>query len=205
MLNPMSNPFPAENERIPSIPMRYSSTSRRSFPQDRHDEFRDYMLYHRNETLSHWVGEIATIYLRAARLLAAKDDPIAICLEDEVFDARTLWVVHDHLAAHWRAKFLEKNLTEGPAFVIGRTGNEVFRASYSGLIGMFRFWVLNNTRHWSVKTPDLVRLICRVIVGEHGATGQTFEMALFDAFAHLFPVPGIQPLTASFPPFRTWL
>lgn len=92
--------------------MAYRPRSRPMFPRDLHHDIRDHMHDTRAETLALWTGWAADRYLAAVRLLGLRDDPVADSLETFVhFDLRSLFVAHDHMAAHWRHQWLPRHLS----------------------------------------------------------------------------------------------
>ncbi len=171
--------------------MAYVPRTRPAFPGDLQHDFRDYMLDQRLGTLADWHGEAADCYLRAARLTGvAHTDPIAVCLaEDDVFDARTIWVAHDHMAAHWRATCLEAVKGGREGYLVG-PDLEFYCQSYAGLLFLFRAFLRRQVALWATAFPEILWLFCRAVTGEHTMTGQETEAALGLELYALYPVPG---------------
>jgi len=166
--------------------MAYQPRSHPNFPGDIQHDFRDFMLDNRLETLAEWQGRAAEVWLRAARLTRRMTDPLALCLaDDDRFDARTLWVAHDHMAAHWRACHMAEAM-------LGRKwiDNPHFHASYAGLLFRFRRFLCHQIDVWYDLKPDLLELFLLSVTGEHTARGQNVEAELFFTLADLYGVPG---------------
>lgn len=172
--------------------MAYAPRSRPAFPGDRQHDVRDHQLDLRLDTLAGWVGTAAGLYLRAAIIVGVEaSDPIADTLRaDDRFDARTLWVVHDHMAAAWRAHEMPRILAEPFRFIGAEDDRSVMTWAPSGLMMLFRRSLKDQTEGWGLSRPAVLRLFLRTLVADHGRTGQRLEAELFFALAHLYPVPG---------------
>jgi hypothetical protein len=172
----------------------YAPKSRPNFPGDLQHDLRDHLYACRLDTLAEWVGEASHIYLRAAGILRRrKTDPLAVALDmDHRFDARTLWVAHDHMAAHWRAACLPKVMQSPGKMLWGpsRLANPL--NSYGCLTAIFRDWLRLQTTHWADRHPDVLELFLLAVVGEHTRTGQSVEAELFFTLAWTYPVPGVE-------------
>lgn len=164
-------PFPGT-----CVHMAYLPRSAMTFPGDIH---RDFQIERRLDTISEWVGLAAQIYLNAARMLDLMSDPIADCLAaDHIFDARTVWAVHDHMANHWRAHWLERALA-GTHLRVEPPFKCVPIYTYRDLQYAFRRWLLEEPRLWSVSNAPRFRLMYRAIVGNHNHNGKADELAFF--------------------------
>lgn len=173
--------------------MAYVPKSPPVFTGDIQHDFRDHMLAKRVDTLSDWVGEASHVYLRAADILRCRQtDALAVSLDsDDQFDARTLWVAHDHMAAHWRnGQMREVMKRDGLMWGPGKLFSMV--NSYAELLALFRQWLCSQVTAWADRKPDLLELFLLAVVGEHTRTGQSVEAELFFALVRLYPVPGIR-------------
>lgn len=178
----------------PTLTMDHVARTRPCFPGDLQHDFRDFQLAQRLPTLSQWVSTAADTYLRAARILGvARTDPIADTLGADLrFDARSLLVAHDHMAAYWRAEHMPAIL-KGKLRLIGPEGARPLHLSCScaGLLFAFREWLDLSIDRWATHTPWTLNLFLRAVVGDHTATGQTFEAELWYTLAHIYRVPGV--------------
>lgn len=176
----------------PGAVMRYNPRSAMAFRGDIQHDLRDFMLDRRLATLSDWVGEAANLYLRAARILRVHDrDALAISLAaDHRFDARTLFVAHDHMAAHWRANRLPKVMAGRGKMWWGPKKLMNHLDSYGELMAIFRDWIRCNVQAWSDHRQDVLELFLLAVVGDHTRTGQAVEAELFHTLGKLYPVPG---------------
>ncbi len=166
--------------------MAYTPRSKPAFRTDLQHDIRDDLLDNRLATLTLWSDVATGAYLAAAGLLDIRDDPVAICLAaDDVYDARTLWLAHDRMAAHWRQAHLPSRLAPGPIDLDGESGKLV---TYAGMRACFRRWLLGETRVWCVARPQLVRLMCLAMVGDHTRSGQKSEADLYFNLCDLYPV-----------------
>ncbi|OYW60778.1 MAG: hypothetical protein B7Z31_03675 [Rhodobacterales bacterium 12-65-15] len=181
--------------------MAYLPKTPPAFQGDIQHDLRDHLGDQRLLTLSDWVGEASTLYLRAADILRLRQqDALAITLDaDERFDARSLWVAHDHMAAHWRAHRLPEvmagrgRLSWPPAMLCNPVD------SYRDLTAIFRQWLQLQTSAWADQMPDVLELFLRAVVGDHTRTGRFYEAELYFTLAELYPVPGVTSLK----PLRT--
>lgn len=190
-------PLPVNPGSFPNIcaEMAYLPRSPRVFPADIQHDFRDYMYDVRLATLADWVGEGTRLYLRAADILRRRRvDPIAIALDmDEVFDARTIFVAHDHLAAFWRNGQMHEVMAGGYRKYWGRPPDELYcnNRSPGELIAIFRQWLRWQTNDWADRKPDLLELFLLAILGEHTRTGQAVSAEFYFTVATLYQVPGV--------------
>jgi hypothetical protein len=170
--------------------MDYVSRSKPAFVGDIQHDLRDHMLDRRLDTLSVWVGTASERYLRAARLLGHQNrDAIAISLaQDDHFDARTLWVAHDHMAAHWRSHLMPP-LRADPRTAARYSQEDTW--SYFGLTQHFRGWLLHETAAWADRQPDVLHLLLLTVLGDHTRSGQSVEIELCLTLADLYPLPGL--------------
>lgn len=162
------------------------------FPGDRQHDLRDHLLACRLDTIGRWVGRAAGIYLRAAGILRLRHrDALAITLDaDPRFDARTLVVAHDHMAAHWRARYLPEAMTGGPLQVL-LDDRPCLRHSYRGLRLRFQHWLLSEVDRWSDQRPDVLHLFLLASVMEHTRTGRSVEAEFYYTLVALCPVLGV--------------
>jgi hypothetical protein len=174
--------------------MAYAPHSPPAFPGDLQHDLRDHLYARRLDTLAEWVGEASHLYLRAAGILRRRmTDPLAVALDmDHRFDARTLWVAHDHMAAHWRATCLPEILRSRGKMLWGprRLANPL--NSYGCLTAIFRDWLRLQTGHWADHCPDVLELFLLAMVGEHTRTGKSVEAELCFTLAWQYPLPGVQ-------------
>ncbi len=172
-----------------ALNMAYRPRSRPNFAIDTQHDLRDVMQDRRLDTIAGWSGAVCAAYLEATVILGIANDPIALCLTDDALvDARTLWVAHDHMAAHWRSAFLTVILGSKPAFV-GHDDDSWLNISYTGLLFAYRQFLLSELALWRTDAPILIRLFCKAIVGEHTPSGRLDEAALFDALRLRYPIP----------------
>lgn len=170
--------------------MAYLPRSRPNFPGDIQHDFRDFMLDNRLDTLAEWQGKAAEVWLCTARLTDRIGDPISVCLaEDAIFDARTLWIAHDHMAAHWRAAHMQEAMT-GREKITGPEDRPLYCRSYAGLLFRFRRYLRRQIDVWSAIKPDLLHLFLLAVTAEHTKSGRIVEMELHIVLADLYPVPG---------------
>ena len=177
-----------------SASMAYVPKTRPSFARDLQHDLRDHLLSLRLETIALWAGEASRLYLRAADILRRrKIDSLAIALDmDDRFDARTLWVAHDHMAAHWRAECLPQVMQTAGKMLWGPTRLVNMLNSYGELTAIFRSWLLMQANHWADHRPDVLELFLLARVGDHTRTGQAVEAELYFTLAWAFPVPGVK-------------
>ncbi len=169
--------------------MAYFPRSEMAFSGDIHHDFRDFQIERRLDTISEWVGLAAQTYLNAARMMNQMSDPIADCLAaDHIFDARTVGAVHDHLASHWRAYWLEPALS-GTHLQVAPPFKCVPIYTYRDLLYTFRRWLLDETYSWSHSDVAHFRLMCRAIVGNHSLTGKVDEMAFLGGIITQYHLP----------------
>jgi len=184
--NPMPLPLLAVLQPYGCKNMAYTPRTRPAFRTDIHHDIRDDLLDGRLKTLTLWSDAAAGAYLSAAGLLDIRDDPVAICLAaDDVYDARTLWLSHDRMAAHWRQAHLPARLAPGPVDLGGESGKLVTDA---GIRACFRRWLLGETRAWCMARPRLVRLMCLAMVQDHTRSGQKSEADLYFDLCEFYPV-----------------
>ncbi len=172
--------------------MAYRPRSTPAFSSDIQHDFRDHMLATRLESLSYWVSEASQTYLRAATLLQRhRIDALAISLDADLhFDARTLFVAHDHMAAHWRNGQMRDIMAGGNRLHWGPQQLYSTVNSYRELLALFRQWLLWQIKIWGEAVPDLLELFRLAVVGEHTRSGQSVEAELYYTLADLYPVPG---------------
>ena len=136
--------------------MAYLPRSAMAFAADLHHDFRDFQADQRLETIIDWVSFVSDTYLNAARLLAAKDDPIADCLRaDPLFDARTVWGCHDLMAIHWRYRWLDLAL-EGKHRTVDWPFTPLSVRTYRDLQDTFRGWLFAEASAASFQHKDRV-------------------------------------------------
>lgn len=168
--------------------MAYLPRSAMAFPTDLHHDFRDFQADQRLDTIATWVGLASQTYLDATRLLGAEQDPIADCLRaDPRFDARTIWGCHDIMAVHWRARWLDLAL-RGKHRVVALPYTQHPIYTYRDLQNTFLRWLLDETAGWARRRPQLIRLMCLAVVGEHSRQGQKHELQLMASLASLYPL-----------------
>ena len=202
-------PLPINPGPIPEIcaEMAYLPRSNMSFPTDFQHDFRDHLYAVRTATLADWAGEAERVYLRAADILRRRRiDPLAIALDmDTIFDARTLMVAHDHMAAYWRTDQMHEVMASGGKKYWGIEPNHLYSQvnSLNELTAIFRLWLRWVVNAWADHRPDILELFLLTVVGEHTRTGQSVEAELFYTLATIYPVPGVivpKPLPVPFAP-----
>lgn len=174
-----------------SMNMAYRPRSRPNFAGDLQHDVRDSMLEGRAETLAIWTGLAANHYLAAAHLLAIKDDPVADSLEVfPHFDLHSLQVAHDHMAAHWRQRWMPEFLSATYPYV-GDTPDYPrchYRRSIAGCLYGFRLWLQLTTDKDARHHPVVIRRLCLVLVQQNTTTGYLAEMDLFETLRARYPV-----------------
>lgn len=128
-------------------------------------------------TLREIVAIVKEGYFAAVHLVGDENDPIAFCLEgDFVFDARTLQVMHDHLAVYWREVVCEGRLPQSDRH---RTADYMYG---------WQSWVFGQADRWPRYAPKLARCICLVLVQQNVTQGIVAEMDLYDQLQAYYPV-----------------
>lgn len=172
-----------------SMNMAYRPRSLPNFRGDLQHDLRDAMHDARPDTLAQWAGWAADHYLAAARLLDVRDDPVADSLEVfRHFDLRSLQVAHDHMAAHWRFRFLP-DLLKAP--VPGQPSPDTgghFRASIAGCLYAFRLWLKRMVDFDAKRDPVVIRRLCLVLVQQNTLQGHLAEIDLHEALRTRYPL-----------------
>jgi hypothetical protein len=178
----------------PGAVIRYAPRSRPAFPGDIQHDLRDHLLDQRPPTLADWVGEASALYLRAARILRCQDrDALAVSLAaDPRFDARTLFVAHDHMVAHWRHAHLPQLMSRRGKAVWGPDQLVNTVNGYGELTALFRYSLRQITRAWADHRTDILHLFLLAVTGEHTRTGRRVEAELYYTLGDLYPVPGLR-------------
>lgn len=180
----MSNPILATSGDCAEMCYRPLSHSR--FAGDIQHDLRDWMLAERCETLSLWAGQVADLYLSAARVLGREADPVADCLlAEDRFDPATLAVAHGHMAAVWRCNRLPVELAHRDLWV-GDEWRPVLRCSYRGLMLCFRGWLRCQTDLWPRNFPYLLRRFALVLVQQNTVRGIEAEIDLFEDLRFIY-------------------
>lgn len=157
--------------------MSYEPVTRPVFPGDDWHELRDYLYDRKADVMSRVVGRVTDMYQRAAVVMGREDDAVAQSLRaDKLFDLRTMYVTHGHLAAYWRCKQGHVNPT--------LPGTFDFEPEYRD----WNEWVMHEATLWIIDNPRLVRLFCLALVNEH-RNGLVAEMDLWDELKAYYPLP----------------
>jgi hypothetical protein len=160
------------------------------FPRDLQHDVRDFMAEKRIGTIAFWSGIVSEAYREAALTMGLSNDPILVCLQaDGLVDARTLWAVHDLMAAHWRAVYLP-DLLRQPVKLVGPDLHGWLNTSYAGLLYAFHTFLGDALRFWRIGAPHIVRMFCKAVVQDHNSAGQRAEAELCLVLREMYPNPG---------------
>ncbi len=154
------------------------NATRPVFAGDDWQELRDAMADAAADTMSRVVGRVAYLIHRSAIALGAENLPLARELRsEELFDLRTLYVAHGHIAAYWR---LQNNHLL-PA-IPGTT-------HLDRMIDDFQKWALQETVHWFHDNPRLIHLLAVVAVGWQRRDTVLNEISLYEELTAFLPLP----------------